>query len=543
MTRPTLALQTRVGLVFAAVIVPLLLVIATTVGCYLTARADDARVARDNAPVVRASYQMLLAVGGIQDDGFIALKEPGLRGRSRGMLESHLAGFEGSLAVAERLAKGADQRRLLVDLRTHFNAVAAGSRLVMQRLEADDLAGASVLHRDEVGPHVRALHDEAERLYAAQTGEMERQRDVTDRRDLTGIIASLAIALAGAVVATLLWRQAVRLMVAPLAALRDGAAELADGSFPRVEHPAAERTVELAALQRDFNRMSRRLAEATHHLQEANAGLEDQVAERTRSLGEANQELGRLVAQLETLDGLKSDFMAVVSHELLTPINFIIGLGSSLEDGLMGDLNPRQQDALEKMLGGADRLTRMVRNTLEYTQLEAGNLAVHPEPVDLAGVLGRLDRGAIAQRQQQLVSNLPLELPLVWADPDRLGQVLAELVDNASKFSPEGSMLAIGASATADEVTVSVSDSGSGIPEEALQHLFTPFYQVNFTRTRVHGGLGLGLPVAYHLVLKMGGTMIVDSRPGEGTTVRVTLPTRASKVAALPHARHNPAAG
>ncbi|MDB5100073.1 MAG: multi-sensor signal transduction histidine kinase, partial [Cyanobacteria bacterium RYN_339] len=222
-----------------------------------------------------------------------------------------------------------------------------------------------------------------------------------------------------------------------------------------------------------------------------------------------------------------SDFLANMSHELLTPLNFIVGFGSSLEDGLQGPLNAAQQATVGKMLAGADRLTRMVRNTLDYTQLQAGKLVVRPNAVDYAGMVRQVAvdaRLALDVRGQELTLDVPTELPPVQADEHRLRQVLDELLDNASRFSPDGAVLRLTVLAGPDLVTTEVADPGEGIPAEALPLLFTPFYQVNSTRTRGHTGMGLGLAIAFHLVAKMKGSMLVSSQPNVGTTIRFSLP-------------------
>jgi signal transduction histidine kinase len=174
----------------------------------------------------------------------------------------------------------------------------------------------------------------------------------------------------------------------------------------------------------------------------------------------------------------------------------------------------------------------MVRNTLEYTQLEAGHLEVVAEPVDYAAVIDDAVRElapALAAKDQVLDRSVSDALPTLCVDPDRARQVLRELLDNASKFSPAGSRLALTVSLEDGHVATAVSDPGIGIPSDALPKLFTPFYQADFTRTREHGGMGLGLAIAHHLVTKMGGTMRVASVAGTGTTVRFTLPREACR--------------
>jgi two-component system sensor histidine kinase ChiS len=281
--------------------------------------------------------------------------------------------------------------------------------------------------------------------------------------------------------------------------------------------------------------MSDRLREATERLRQTNASLESQVAERTQALRSANTQLQTLIEELKTLDQLKSNFMSIMSHELLTPINFIVGFGSALEDELMGPLNEQQLETVGKMLAGAERLTRMVRNTLEYTQLEAGKLSILPEAIDYRDLVERFTgrvEPMLAERKQTLTMNLPDEIPAIWADPDRVEQVLYEVIDNASKFSPEGAGVRLTVVVVDDLVSTEVADTGAGIPEEALPKLFLPFFQADFTSTRHHGGMGLGLAIAYNLIVKLGGSMVVESVPEQGTRVRFQLPVARESVTA-----------
>jgi signal transduction histidine kinase len=291
-------------------------------------------------------------------------------------------------------------------------------------------------------------------------------------------------------------------------------------------------SVELAAVQAGFNRMAERITADAASLREARDDLEARVAAQTAELREAKERLERLVEELRALDKLKSDFMAVVSHELLTPINFIEGFGSALEDELLGPLTPAQADAVAKLMGGAARLTRMVRNTLEYTKALSGDLHVAAADLDFAGLVeeaASVARPKIEAKHQALTLEVPPDLPLVRADGDRVVQVLAELLDNAAEFSPEGAAIAVRVSATADGVTTEVANRGEPIPEAVAERLFEPFYQADSTSTRAHGGLGLGLPQVRHLVGRMGGTLVLSSTPEAGTRFWFTLPTAAAQ--------------
>jgi signal transduction histidine kinase len=157
----------------------------------------------------------------------------------------------------------------------------------------------------------------------------------------------------------------------------------------------------------------------------------------------------------------------------------------------------------------------------------AGTLSITLEAVDYAALLEDIVseyRPKLAQKGQTLHLDLPPGLPPIVADPDHTRRSLAELLDNAWKFTPEGGHLSLTVAVSRGEVRTTVADDGPGIAPERLSSLLKPFDQADFSCTRQHGGMGLGLTIAYHLIPKMGGMMLIDSRPDEGTRVHFTLP-------------------
>lgn len=531
----SLRLPTRIGLVFASALVTLLLVLATILSAYRVAREDNETISQVQAPSVEASREMRQLVDRIFADQLVFLLDPATREDMAARVIADWAAFDHWYAVSRVHADTPQEQALMASIGRHRDAMRAVDERLRARVRAGEILTARELHRAEAPPHLDAMRRDTEAFNQLNRDQVAQLIAKSFQRFDLARTLSIAITLLGLAVAGLLWWLASRDIVAPLRALKAGADSLAAGRFVVVHHPRAARTLEIAGLERDFNHMSERLQAAAQDLQATNAGLEATVAARTLELSSANAQLQRLVAELKTLDQLKSNFMAVMSHELLTPINFILGFGSALEDELMGPLNDRQREAIGKMLQGAERLTRMVRNTLEYTQLEAGNLEVLAQPVDYAAVIDDAVRElapALEAKGQALACAVPEALPTLCVDPDRTRQVLRELLDNASKFSPAGSRLQLTVSLEDDFVATAVSDPGIGIPPEALPNMFTPFYQADFTRTREHGGMGLGLAIAHHLVTKMGGTMQVASSAGagegagapSGTTIRFTLP-------------------
>ena len=266
-------------------------------------------------------------------------------------------------------------------------------------------------------------------------------------------------------------------------------------------------------------------------LEESHAALERQVTTRTEELQEANAELTRMVDELKALDQMKTNFLDTVSHELRTPINFITGFGSLLADGVYGELTPEGCQAVEKVLDGADRLLHLVDDLLDQTRLQRGELSVNPVWFDYRELLCQVSDvmgPAMKERGQTLELAMPKKTPQLYADPARIHQILRNLLSNASKFTPEGGTVRIAIKATRDAVITEVSDTGIGIPPEALGRVFDRFYQVDNTRTRNYGGTGLGLAIVKGLLESMGGHIEVKSELGQGSTFRFALPLAVS---------------
>jgi signal transduction histidine kinase len=222
--------------------------------------------------------------------------------------------------------------------------------------------------------------------------------------------------------------------------------------------------------------------------------------------------------------------LATVSHELRSPLTAISGYTDTLlHDGPWDQ--PTQREFLEVVALSASRLSALVDNLLDAASLEAGALRLQREPVRVERIAERV----LAQRRLLARGfSLQLEtrpgLPLADADPLRLEQVLANLVDNAIKYSPHGGPIRVRVLARdAAQLAISVADRGDGIAPEHLDRLFDRFYRVEGTRAGIKGA-GLGLFICKSLVESHGGTISVESQLGLGTTFTFTLPTMAESV-------------
>lgn len=262
----------------------------------------------------------------------------------------------------------------------------------------------------------------------------------------------------------------------------------------------------------------------------AKDALEDLVAERTARLLATNMRLEELIKELKTIDHLKSNFIATISHELRTPLAVVLGFGSELLDQAVGPLTPEQHESVLQMVDNAKRLLKIVNNLIDYSQLAAGTLRVYPQASSVREAVNsalEILKPSLEGKHQHLTQTLPEDLPLVYADPQRLHQILYELLENANKFTPEGGSILVAAHPQGHRVVIEISDTGVGISEEVRRHLFQPFFQGEAAATRTQGGTGIGLAITKQLIELHGGT--IDVRPRErGTTFRFSLPAYTS---------------
>ena len=249
------------------------------------------------------------------------------------------------------------------------------------------------------------------------------------------------------------------------------------------------------------------------------------------------------IARKQQLE-FKNQFLSHVSHELRTPLACIHQYVTLLLDGLAGPMAPDQTGHLKTVLKSVNQLHAMIRDLLEATRAESGKLRVEPRCIDIGELIQQavaMMRPAAAEKHIGLEVRLDQTIPLVYADPDRTLEVLVNLIDNGIKFTPpDGSVVVKAAMVETDPTSVylSVSDSGRGIPPEALPRVFERLYQdpnaVDGNRT----GLGLGLYIAKEIVTFHGGRMWVASQSGSGSTFSFTLPLYSLAKLLLPVITH-----
>ncbi len=248
------------------------------------------------------------------------------------------------------------------------------------------------------------------------------------------------------------------------------------------------------------------------------------------------QELTRafnsMVTRMQASQKSQREFVANVSHELKTPLTSIQGFSQAILDGTADTEDARQQ-AAQVIYAESGRMHRMVLDLLDLARLDAGTANITMAPVNIPALLNAVAEKFTPQLQRAGV-NIKVEadtdLPSLTADGDRLAQVFTNLVDNALKFTPRSGLISLRAMVVAEEMLVSVSDTGAGIPAEAREHIFDRFYQADPARGggEKHGA-GLGLAIAHEIVGAHGGRIGVRSRLGEGTTFDVFLPLRSTQ--------------
>jgi len=269
-------------------------------------------------------------------------------------------------------------------------------------------------------------------------------------------------------------------------------------------------------------------ADAYRQIEALNIGLEAKVRERTAELERLNRDLEAVNEQLKEVDRLKSLFLSHVSHELRTPLTSIKGFVENMMSGLAGPLVQKQEMYLTRVKVNADRLIRMIVDLLDLSRIESGKIELAPAEVALsklaADVVDQMRPLAGAKRQRLEVHSPEGDLA-VWADWDKVNQVLTNLVDNAIKFTPEGGQVTVQVDRDGSQFArVSVKDTGEGISPEVQPRLFDLFFQAGHGRGVAKKGLGLGLSIVKNLVELHGGTVEVFSKPGKGSEFRFTLP-------------------
>jgi signal transduction histidine kinase len=235
--------------------------------------------------------------------------------------------------------------------------------------------------------------------------------------------------------------------------------------------------------------------------------------------------LRRLYRELEAASRHKSEFLANMSHELRTPLNAIIGFSQVLQQRIFGDVNEKQAEYLEDILSSGNHLLSLINDVLDLSKVEAGQMELEPAPFSLSEAL---ERGVVMVRERASQNGITVRLEqapdvdVVRGDERRVRQILFNLLSNAVKFTPGGGEVVVGSRRIANEVEISVKDTGPGIARADHARVFHEFQQTELGQQ--HEGTGLGLALSKRLVELHGGRIWLESELGRGSRFVFTLP-------------------
>jgi PAS domain S-box-containing protein len=235
----------------------------------------------------------------------------------------------------------------------------------------------------------------------------------------------------------------------------------------------------------------------------------------------------RRLAEVEALSRAKSQFLASMSHELRTPLNAIGGYAELIEMGLGGSVSDQQREYLARIRTSQQHLLRIINDLLNYSRIESGKLTYEQEQVPLAAVIDAVTTmvGPQATSKRITLEASPSGDDLVaLADRLKVEQIVLNLLTNAVKFTPASGRVTIASGDSGEQVELTVTDTGPGVPADRLEDIFEPFVQLGRSLSSGHEGAGLGLAISRDLARAMGGDVTIASKPGKGATFTLSLP-------------------
>ncbi|GAL21415.1 chitin catabolic cascade sensor histidine kinase ChiS [Vibrio maritimus] len=293
------------------------------------------------------------------------------------------------------------------------------------------------------------------------------------------------------------------------------AAERASGGDLEPSIISLERGDEIGRLALSFERMRRSIKDKIELIKSQNQELEQSLA----IIKKQNEEL-------QVADKLKDEFLATTSHELRTPLHGMIGIAEAMISGANGPIGASHKYQLDIIVNSGQRLASLVDDLLDYHKMRYGSLDIERSALSLTSttqLVIELSNHLLGDKKIRIINQVLEPLPYVSADPQRLEQVLYNLLGNAIKYTNEGKIV-LSATAMNDHIRVQVVDTGQGIPAQQLEHIFEPLVQAGHDSGHYRQGAGLGLSISRQLIELMGGSLYVSSQPHVGTTFSFTLP-------------------
>ena len=309
-------------------------------------------------------------------------------------------------------------------------------------------------------------------------------------------------------------------MTGPIRDLHEGAKIIGSGNLDyRVNIETGD---EIEWLGEEFNKMA-------GELKVFYATLEQKVKDKTHELEKTNSQLEQANRSLVNASKAKDEFLNIMSHELRTPLNVISGYAQILKDGVLGRIQPEQDHGLRTILVQSKELLRMINEVLQVGSLEGGNVSAKFADVNLRDFFAdiRSTYEVLPQKGIPLYWNIPDKLPMVNTDGEKLKHILQNLINNAIKFTEEGSVT-ISARHISQAIEFKVKDTGIGMPNETLPSIFQMFRQLDGSGTRSYGGAGVGLYIVKKFVELLNGKIEVESVLDKGSTFTVIIPIHAS---------------
>lgn len=456
-------------------------------------------------------------------------------------VEEDISGLMGSVTDEGEQTILGEILKKLVSYEGHVSAMlSAWDWLEKERHEGDAF---------ETGEELASLFDEVNEL------NLERQEEISSRshrvivRSVYTILTVLSVSM---LLITYIIYFMVKSLTKPVDALLMGVEGMSTGNFShRVDIHSGDEIGKVASAinmmaerleerEREISMMTEEIQSQNEELEEINVNLEEMVEDRTRELKEANGELEEKNLKLEEASRLKSEFLATMSHELRTPLNAIMGFSGVILQGVDGEINERQRESLIYINDSGRHLLDLINDILDLSRIEAGKMNLEPERLDTGEFVKSLEAmvaGLLKGKEVALRVDVADDVPAFAGDRVRMRQVMLNLLGNAAKFTEKGE-IAVTAKAVregnGDFIRISVSDTGIGIPEKDIPHIFEEFRQADGSSTRKYGGTGLGLAISRRIVEMHGGDLRVRSVKGEGSTFYFTIPVYEDKAAKTP---------